>query len=133
MSAQITDEQRAKRIAGLREIVELITTEQGGSWAGWRWRIASEMTMRIPADPERDADLVLSWAADELESLRAEVERLEQERDAWEAAMKTAWQMVDPLNPPTSGSYMRGEHDGISRALQTVRVVYEALRARGEG
>ena len=32
-----------------------------------------ELTMRIPADPDRDADLVISAAADEIDRLRAEV------------------------------------------------------------
>lgn len=32
-----------------------------------------ELTMRIPAEPDRDADLVISAAADEIDRLRAEV------------------------------------------------------------
>lgn len=39
-------------------------------------RAMSEFNMRIPAEPHRDADLVLSWAADEIERLTREVERL---------------------------------------------------------
>lgn len=37
--------------------------------------VASEFTMSVPARPERDADLVLSAAADEIERLRATLER----------------------------------------------------------
>jgi hypothetical protein len=32
-----------------------------------------ELTMRVPAEPDRDADLVVSWAADEIGSLRRQV------------------------------------------------------------
>lgn len=35
-----------------------------------------ELSMRIPAEPERDADLVLLRAAKEIESLRATISRL---------------------------------------------------------
>ena len=49
-----------KRIARLRELAEAVTKGRD------HWH---EFTMRIPADLERDADLVLSWAADEIERL----------------------------------------------------------------
>lgn len=35
-----------------------------------------EFTMRVPAEPDRDADLVLSTAADEIDRLRESVTRL---------------------------------------------------------
>jgi hypothetical protein len=68
MESRANPEQRAKRIARLREIVDVVTG-RSAAWEGRLWwhAIASEMTMRIPAEPDRDADLVLSWAAAELE------------------------------------------------------------------
>lgn len=47
------------------------------------------------------------------------------EREAFEAAMKDSWQMVDPLRPPTAGSYYAGEHAGICAALKTMRANFE--------
>lgn len=57
----------------------------------------NELTMRVPAEPERDADLVLSTAADELTRLRAaetnsdseiselsdQIDRLRTDNDTW--------------------------------------------------
>lgn len=45
----------------------------------------SEWTMRVPAEPDRDADLVLSRAADELDHCQAEIARLRAEVDALRA------------------------------------------------
>ena len=59
-----SDTTTVKRVARLRELVKVIT----------RGRIADgEFSMRIPADEDRDADLVLSWAARKIESLSAPV------------------------------------------------------------
>ena len=45
--------------------------------------------------------------------------------EAFEAAMKQTWQMVDPLKPPgTPGSYARGHHQGVVDALTTLRANY---------
>ena len=38
-----------------------------------REAVAREFTMRVPAEPQRDADLVLMSAADELDRLRTEL------------------------------------------------------------
>ena len=51
----------------LRELADAVTCGRDA--------VASEFTMSIPARPERDADLVLSAAADEIERLRATLER----------------------------------------------------------
>ena len=51
----------------LRELADAVTRGPDA--------VAREFTMSIPARPERDADLVLSAAADEIERLRATLER----------------------------------------------------------
>ena len=51
----------------LRELADAVTRGPDA--------VASEFTMSVPARPERDADLVLSAAADEIERLRATLER----------------------------------------------------------
>lgn len=56
-----------KKIARLRELVSVITTPREDR----DFVVMGELTMRIPAEPDRDADLVLSWAADEIERLKA--------------------------------------------------------------
>lgn len=53
---------RLERLVGrVRELAHAVT--QG------REAVAREMTMRVPAEPDRDADLVLTTVADELERL----------------------------------------------------------------
>jgi hypothetical protein len=47
------------------------------------------------------------------------------ERGAFEKALRETWQMVDPLNPPPAGSYYRGQHEGIIAALKTIRENFE--------
>jgi hypothetical protein len=56
-------QERAALVARLRELATAVT--QG------REAVLREFTMRIPAEPTRDADLVLSTAADLLEALAA--------------------------------------------------------------
>ena len=56
---------RHTNVARLRELSHAVT--QGPD------AIRRECSMRVPAEPDRDADLVLSSAADEIERLRAEV------------------------------------------------------------
>ena len=51
----------------LRELADAVTRGRDA--------VASEFTMSVPSRPERDADLVLSAAADEIERLRATLER----------------------------------------------------------
>lgn len=52
--------------------------------------------------------------------------------DAFEAAMKQTWQMIDPLRPPAAGTYALGEHNGIAAALKTVRQNFERALAQTE-
>jgi hypothetical protein len=61
----------ADRVKRLREIADAIARGD-----------RSELTMRVPAEPDRDADLVVSWAADEIERLceALRVERHEHHR-----------------------------------------------------
>lgn len=59
------------KVQRLREIVDAITKGN-----------RDELTMRVPAEPDRDADLVISWAADEIERLRTECNNLEAEARA---------------------------------------------------
>ncbi|HAR45623.1 MAG TPA: hypothetical protein DCS05_05460 [Nitrospiraceae bacterium] len=57
------------------------------------WNL-SDLTMRIPAEPDRDADLVVMRAAQEIEALRAQVAALTQERDSYcrqIIAFQSAW------------------------------------------
>jgi hypothetical protein len=49
------------RVARLRELSVAVSKNR-----------RDEFTMRVPAEPDRDADLVLSWAADEIDRLLAE-------------------------------------------------------------
>ena len=51
-----------KKITRLRELADVVTKGKE-SW--------HEFSMCIPADPDRDADLILTWAADEIEQLRS--------------------------------------------------------------
>jgi len=60
-------ERRCKR---LEELSDAITSKDG--WES----VHREFTMRIPADEDRDADLVLYWAAKTLREQQAEIERL---------------------------------------------------------
>lgn len=51
-------------------------------------------------------------------------------REAFEAAMRDAWECADPLHPPGQpGSYARGSWQGMQDALTTVRKNFE-LRLR---
>lgn len=52
----------------LRELAHAVTLGPEGR---------HEFSMRVPAEPERDADLVLSSAADEIDSQRARIAELE--------------------------------------------------------
>jgi hypothetical protein len=68
MSEQVPEGSHERLVGRLRQLADAVT--QG------RDAVAREFTMRVPAEPERDADLVLSKAADEIDRLRAEVEAL---------------------------------------------------------
>jgi hypothetical protein len=95
-----------ERLVGrLRELADAVT--QG------RDAVAREFTMRVPAEPERDADLVLSKAADELDRLRAEVER---QRNAKQAALTEG----DAL--AAQNAALRAEVEALRDRLDTVEV-----------
>jgi hypothetical protein len=82
---EINDGQHERLVGRLRELADAVT--QG------RDAVAREFTMRVPAEPERDADLVLSKAADEIERLRAEGEALrsDAERYRWLRGNAYVW------------------------------------------
>lgn len=65
MTKQITPETRAKRMARLEQLIKACSCE---------WN-PDEFFMWIPAQPDHDADLILSWALKELKRL----EKLEQD------------------------------------------------------
>lgn len=67
-AAEMTNETNAVSTKRLREIAHAIADGN-----------ANELTMRVPAEPGRDADLVVMSAADELDRLR-------EERDAFRAS-----------------------------------------------
>ena len=70
----------------LRELSHAVTLGEKGR---------SEFTMRVPVDEERDADIVLSNAADEIESLRADKERLEGLIVAYKESLDTYEQVLE--------------------------------------
>lgn len=67
MNRQEREELYRRRIDRMRELVKAITGREFDK---------HEFYMRIPADPEHDADLIISWAADELERLVRGIEVL---------------------------------------------------------
>jgi hypothetical protein len=69
--------------------------------------VRRNFTMQIPADPDRDADLVLSEAARLLRSSDAEITRLREQRDELLAALNWAHGCGDdfPERKPGSGLY----------------------------
>lgn len=67
-AAEMTNETKAVSTKRLREIAHAIADGN-----------ANELTMRVPAEPGRDADLVVMSAADELDRLR-------EDRDAFRAS-----------------------------------------------
>lgn len=95
-------------VGRLRELADAVTK---GCVA-----VSREFTMRVPAEPERDADLVLSTAASEIERLHSQKERLlvalrnlhdeqndaplETRREQWTAAMRMARDALIDLEMP---------------------------------
>lgn len=65
----MTEELIERRCKRLEELSDAITSKDG--WES----VHREFTMRIPADEDRDADLVLYWAAKALREQQAEIER----------------------------------------------------------
>ena len=66
----------------LRELVRAITKYGRGD------EFRSQFSMSIPAEPDRDADMILSAAADRIESLAEQLTLAQKERDAWQQAAK---------------------------------------------
>lgn len=77
-----------------------------------RERIDAEFAMRIPAEVDRDADLVMSEAAVRLEALQAECERLRKD-----AATERAIQRAAGVLPPGYRIEIEIEKDAGSVAL----------------
>jgi len=50
-------------------------------------------------------------------------------QSAFERALQETYRMVDPLNPPPSGTYYRGQHEGIIAALKTIRANFDRAAA----
>ena len=66
----------------MTDITERLRELSKARWDKDAWE--RETTVRIPAEPDRDIDLVLSNAAAEIDRLRARVAELEaQERGGW--------------------------------------------------
>lgn len=93
----------------LRELADAVTRGPDA--------VASEFTMSVPARPERDADLVLSAAADEIERLRATLERqqLSYERE------RCAQRVVLHSQYPIETDYDRGYDKARKDAAETLR------------
>jgi hypothetical protein len=93
----------ADRVKRLREIADAIARGD-----------RSELTMRVPAEPDRDADLVVSWAADEIERLRNELAEAKEARDKAFATWKK-------LHNDTLNGYIRQEVEPLRRELAEAR------------
>ncbi|WP_225783381.1 hypothetical protein [Xenophilus sp. Marseille-Q4582] len=128
VNGAVKDGAQAKRIAeGLlsRQIERLerlaaphATAEQSEAVAGWKmvpYAFYTADQMRAYADADRKARATQAGVS-----------------DAFEAAMKQTWQMIDPLRPPAAGTYALGEHNGIAAALKTVRQNFERALAQTE-
>lgn len=85
----------------------------------WNGRLLSELTMRVPAEPERDADLVLAQAAKmirEHADLVREARRQERER------LKAL--LPDRKVKPQSMNHENRE-SGYNEALADVRSIFD--------
>lgn len=71
-----------------------------------REAVAREFTMRVPAEPQRDADLVLMSAADELDRLRTELATLREQLET-ERIRLAACGVVAMSNTPESAAKAR--------------------------
>lgn len=88
--------------------------------------------MRIPADPEHDADLIVSAAIDELESLRAELAETKANMNSAVAALtKRVVELKDELKIAWSdeGDPLKAEVESLRSALATSQA--ESARLRG--
>lgn len=104
-----TDNDTSKlRVKRLRELVKVIT--------GHRERWYTEFYMRVPAEPDHDADLVISWAASEIESLQRDADRYRYLRD------EDNWgDDCDPVSWEVLGEAHAGEFDAIVDARMAVK------------
>lgn len=100
-------------------------------------RIAGDITgkvsthyMTIPPDPERDVDLILTDAIDELDALRARVAELERAVERRQSEVDTLLRRIGQIN--ASDRSLNGEHR--RRLLAEIEVNMAVIRAlrRGE-
>jgi len=103
-----------------------------GDWLSTLWRAVKEARRALAgtgADTERHGpnDPAVSAV---LPPVQAGGDGADPSNDAFEAAMRQAWEMVDPFNPPPTGTYARGSHEGICAALKTMRENYDRERAK---
>jgi hypothetical protein len=94
--------------------------------------VVGQVEPSVRPDPERAA--FERWAAQRwgAEAYR-HTSATSGEWDAWQAGRESArarfrdalwetYKMIDPIRPPgTPGSYVRGEHNGVAAALQTLK------------
>lgn len=80
------DEIRARLDAACAEL-DRMTQADGGPGAAWRWS--------IPANPERDSDLLLSASLADVERLLAALDEARAERDKLQRAAKTLGGIVE--------------------------------------
>ena len=80
---EVPNEALCKR---LKELSKAVTKGREG--------LHREFTMRIPAELDRDADLVLSIAARRIESLSQQIDELSQERDSCSTKLDTTVVML---------------------------------------
>jgi hypothetical protein len=119
MSSEVPEGPHERLVGRLRELAHAVT--QG------REAVAREFTMRVPAEPERDADLVLSTAADEIERLR---HALQVALPALENGAEALAMEADRYHAEMKG-YRTAEHqrrdDEAAQAYGALKVVKAAL------
>jgi hypothetical protein len=71
----------------------------------------------------------LSWLRNPAPMTADRTDAARDVRGAFEKALRETYAMVDPLNPPTAGTYYRGEHNGIIAALKTIRENFDRAAA----
>lgn len=99
-------------VARLDQLADVVSSK--------RERIDAEFTMRIPAEVDRDADLVMSEAAVRLEALQAECESLR---------AKTSLSLG--VGDGTGNLFVHGDYDSIKR-VQALIFECEKLRKDAE-
>lgn len=105
-------------------------------FTGWSWDDVVQATERV----------VRARFTEHIQRLEAENEALKKEasdaatalpqavrneRERWEAAVRAACKLIDPLHPAGQpGSYARGFDVGVETALRTLREVLDAAMAK---